>query len=119
MVKRVLIVEDDQDIAEAVQDVIRLDAPHFETIVATDGAEGERRLTEDPRPCLVFLDLHMPGMGGDEFLRRKWSNDRTRNIPVVVMTATNESRTGVDHVIRTIHKPFDIVAILQEIDAHC
>lgn len=119
MRQRVLIVEDDYDIAQTLQEIIRLDAPQFETVVAQDGKEGERILNEEPKPCLVFLDLHMPRMNGDEFLDRKRANMETRDVPVVVMTATSEQREGIDHVTRTIHKPFELVAILKEIDKHC
>lgn len=119
MAQRVLIVEDDPDIAITLQEIIGLEAPQFETVIAHDGKEGERILSQDPMPCLVFLDLHMPRMNGDEFLSRKWANLETRDVPVVVMTATNEQREGVDHVTRTIHKPFELVAILRQIEKHC
>lgn len=119
MAQRVLIVEDDRDIAETVQEIIRLDAPHFETVLAVNGHEAEQALAEEPRPCLIFLDLHMPQMGGDEFLERKRHDPRTKEIPVVVMTATQESRDGSDHVTRTIYKPFELSVILQELDNHC
>lgn len=119
MVQRVLIVEDDPDIAQAVEEIIRLDAPAFETVVAHDGQEGERILNGEPKPCLVFLDLHMPRMSGDEFLDRKKNNPHTKDVPVVVLTATAEDRTDVDHVTRTIHKPFELISILRELDEHC
>lgn len=116
----VLIVEDDEDIAEAIKEIIRLESPHHEVVIAGDGRVALDTLhTREPVPCLVFLDLHMPDLGGDAFLLRKHADLRTRDVPVVVMTATPGEHTGKDRVTRTIHKPFELIAILEELDEHC
>ena len=52
-------------------------------------ADGERglKMLHERRPDLVFLDLHLPRVTGQEVLRRIWQDPATRGIPVVVLTA--------------------------------
>src|SRR5258708_17012028 len=64
--------------------------------VARDGAEALTMLLPDgtdapgPQPKVVLLDLKLPKVNGLEVLRRLKSDDRTRNIPVVVLTSSGE-----------------------------
>lgn len=48
------------------------------------------------RPKVILLDLNMPKVGGIEVLRKIKSDDRTRSIPVVVMTSSKEEKDIVD-----------------------
>jgi CheY-like chemotaxis protein len=86
LVPRVLIVEDDDDVREAIAMVVEREG--FEPVCKTHGLEALRYLdTCDRLPSIILLDLMMPVMDGWEFLRRR--SERTRDIPVVVITAGN------------------------------
>lgn len=84
MKNRILIVEDDPDIAEAIE--YNLQQEGFSTRVVGDGA---RALPEAHsfRPDLVVLDLMLPGMDGFEICRRLKSDEKTRKTAVIMLTA--------------------------------
>lgn len=47
--------------------------------------------TGEIRPDLIFLDLNMPGITGEEFLRTIKSNDSLKDIPVIIMSTSSEA----------------------------
>ena len=55
-----------------------------------EGVHSDRRDSEVP--CVVFLDLNLPKMGGLEVLRAVRADDRTRLLPIVVLTSSSEER---------------------------
>jgi DNA-binding response OmpR family regulator len=81
MSNRILIVEDDRDIAEAVAYTLKQEG--YETAVAHDGREGLKAV-QDRRPNLVILDLMLPGMDGLSVFRAIRSKAGT---PVIMLTA--------------------------------
>ena len=83
-VKRILVVEDEQAIAEAVQ--ARLVSEGYEVDAALDGPRALEAVAEK-RPDLVILDLMLPGMDGLEVCREIQKNDW---IPVLMLTARTE-----------------------------
>lgn len=61
--------------------------------VARDGAEAlEFLFQENAKPKVVLLDLKLPKVGGLEVLRKIKADDRTKNIPVVVVTSSREDK---------------------------
>jgi DNA-binding response OmpR family regulator len=84
--KRILLVEDDSDLATLYRGVLRMAG--FECLCASDGWNA-LRMVDDERPDLVVLDIHLPGLRGDEILREMASRDETRDIPVVVVTGSD------------------------------
>src|SRR5882757_6039002 len=62
----------------------------FRVTVAQEGEEGLRRAESFP-PDLVLLDVMMPGIDGFETCRRLKASARTRDIPVIFMTASAET----------------------------
>lgn len=86
MSKRILLVEDDQDIRANLAELLTMSG--FEVMTASDGFHALRLLeSEVALPNLILLDLMMPVMDGFEFRRRQLRVSRLANIPVVVMTA--------------------------------
>jgi CheY-like chemotaxis protein len=83
----VLVVEDDPDLANIVE--INLEHEGYRVEHAPEGRTGLAR-TRELTPDLVLLDVMMPLMDGWEVLREIKSDERTRDIPVVMLTALAE-----------------------------
>jgi len=83
--KRILVVEDDPDIALSLRVKLERDGG-FEVETAHDGAEGLRRAIDRP-PDLVLLDVNLPGMDGFEVCRHLRKNPATLSTPVIMLTA--------------------------------
>ncbi|MGA9405798.1 MAG: response regulator [Bacteroidota bacterium] len=90
--KKILIVDDDRLTRTLLQHNVVLAG--YDTILAFNGQEAMQRIKE-VTPDLIVVDLVMPDMNGFELCRRIRSNDQTRNIPLIVVTAL-QSRTDVD-----------------------
>lgn len=85
----VLAVDDNATIRKAVS--MRLGARGFEVVTAVDGAEALARLDERAFD-LVLLDLKMPGLGGDEVLRRIRARFSATELPVIMLAASSDAR---------------------------
>ena len=81
----ILIVEDNDKNRKLVRDVLTFKG--YETIESETGEEGVR-LAEERRPSLVLMDIRLPGIDGVEALRRLRTEETTRAIPVMAMTAS-------------------------------
>jgi DNA-binding NarL/FixJ family response regulator len=108
MAKRLLVVDDDPGLLLAVSDTLR--AEGYDVATARRGADALVRVAET-LPDLIISDIRMPGMDGYELARKLRSSARTRLVPIVFLTAKDETadriegfRTGVDAYIT---KPFD------------
>lgn len=89
----ILLVEDNPNDAELTQRALRKTDIGARLLIARDGAEAiERVLTEGLRPRVIFLDLKLPKIDGMEVLRRIRADERTKEIPVVVLTSSQEER---------------------------
>jgi len=84
MQQKILIVDDDPDIRQALK--LRLRANHFETVHAVDGYSAIDQAYKE-QPDLIILDLGLPAGDGYVVLDRLQRDDRLSNIPVVVLTA--------------------------------
>ena len=84
MAKKVLIVDDDRDIVDALE--LRLKRRGFDAIGETGGEGGLERAVKD-RPDFIILDLMMPRMDGTTTAVSLKENERTKDIPVVFFTA--------------------------------
>jgi two-component system, OmpR family, response regulator MprA len=87
---RVLIVEDDDDIAQVLQRSLRLEG--YETRIAADG-EAALGAANDFVPDLVVLDLGLPKLDGMEVARRLRSAD---DVPILMLTARDALESRVD-----------------------
>jgi len=83
--KRILVVEDDPDIALSLRLKLEREGGYAVDVVA-DGADGLRKAI-DRRPDLVVLDLNLPGMDGFEVCRRLRKEPETASVPVIMLTA--------------------------------
>ena len=93
--------------------------PGVELLHAPDGLTG-LTLVRARRPNLVLLDLHLPGIVGEEVLRQIWDDPETRAIPVAVLSAdatqAQQRRLLAAGAIAYLTKPFDIGEVLRLVD---
>jgi|TARA_Y100000031_G_scaffold31876_1_gene35517 two-component system phosphate regulon response regulator PhoB len=83
----VLVVEDEEDIMEVIR--FNLEKEGYEVNHALSG-EKALQLIEKKLPTLVLLDLMLPGINGLDLCRILKQNDRTKGIPVIMLTAKSE-----------------------------
>lgn len=89
----VLVIEDERDILDLVQ--FNLEQAGFRVIAAEDGLAGLAAAGRE-RPDLVILDLMLPGLDGKEVCRRIRQDEKTRTLPVIMLTALDSE---VDRII--------------------
>ena len=84
---RVLFVEDDPTVAQMYR--LKLELDGYQVIMAKDGEEG-LRLAKEVDPDIVFLDIRLPKVDGFSVLEGLRATDRTRNVPVVILSNYGE-----------------------------
>lgn len=89
MAGRVLLIEDEPNIAEAIRFILSREG--CEVMVEADGARALTRIA-DSAPDLVILDLMLPGMSGLEILSALRSNPATQALKVLMLTAKGQGR---------------------------
>ncbi len=99
----ILVVDDDDDVREAVADALR--GMGHAVHCAADGRVALWQLNEI-RPDLILLDVMMPVMGGLEFLRHLRAHAPLAAIPVVISSASIAEH--VDGASGVLRKPFDV-----------
>ncbi len=116
--KKVLLVEDEQDILQLVK--LYLEKEGFRVVTATAGSDG-LKLAKEETPDLVVLDLMLPGMDGLEVCKRLRSVPDTSLLPIIMLTAkADESDTiiglelGADDYVT---KPFSPKALVARVKA--
>jgi CheY-like chemotaxis protein len=116
--KRILIVEDDPDLAMVMGDVLA--AAGYGIEVARNGQEGLWHLRHHGRPNLVLLDLWMPIMNGWEFRELQLKDPALASIPVVVVSADAdlERATSLDAAVH-LRKPIRLVDLVSVVRKVC
>ena len=115
----ILLVEDDEDLREALRDL--LEDEGFEVWTAGNGREALECLRLRGGPCVIFLDLMMPIMNGWEFYAEKARDPGLRTVPVVVCTADAQAEKkardlGAD---ACLPKPIEAHDLLRVANAFC
>ncbi len=115
---RILVIEDERDLCELLDFNLRREG--YETILAHDGQEGLRK-AQTLLPDLILLDLMLPGLSGFDVCRELRSGERTREIPIIIISAKSEETDqvvgfslGADDYVT---KPFSVKVLLQRIKA--
>jgi two-component system phosphate regulon response regulator PhoB len=115
---RILIIEDERALTDVL--AYNLQREGYEVLSAHDGKEGLRK-AQMQAPDLVVLDLMLPGMDGLEVCRQLRAGERTRSLPIIMLTAKAEETDqvigftmGADDYVT---KPFSVKVLLQRIKA--
>ena len=115
---RVLLIEDEPALARLVQLILELHG--HECIIATDGSRGFAA-AQRQTPDAILLDLMMPIMDGFAALQALRDDERTAQIPVVVLSAVSkemmEERCLDIDARSVVRKPFDTDELLVRLDA--
>ncbi|QEL18453.1 response regulator [Limnoglobus roseus] len=113
---RVLIVEDERGLTQSLQ--WYFDREGFETIISHDGQEGLRK-AQTIIPDVVLLDINLPSVDGLTVCRELRAGDRTRSIPIIMITAKSEETDqlvgysmGADDYVT---KPFSNKILLEKV----
>lgn len=98
----ILLVEDNPDDVELTLHALRENGVRNRVILANDGVVALERLfglpgEEPPElPVVVLLDLNLPRLDGIEVLKRVRAHERTRFLPIIVLTSSSEQRDIVE-----------------------
>jgi CheY-like chemotaxis protein len=119
MTRRILIVDDEDDIREVAQMSLEMVAG-WEVIPARSGDEGVR-LAAEHRPDAILLDVMMPGMDGPATAALLRDRPETAAIPVVLLTAkvqpADRRRLEALGVAGVLAKPFDPMELANQVSA--
>jgi CheY-like chemotaxis protein len=116
----VLLVEDDQDLRDTI--VVLLSRHGHSVETASDGAEAlawlQRRQAD---PCLVLLDLMMPGMSGFDLRSRMTTDPALASIPVVIITGAGPLADQHAHELQAqiLKKPVAVSTLLGTVNRYC
>ncbi len=108
MKKSILLLDDKETIGKLVSIYL---SSEYEVVYFYDGVQGLQWLEEGNIPDLIILDIRMPNMKGDEFLRYVKKHNVYQSIPVVILSGeestTERIRLLEEGAVDYIVKPFD------------
>ncbi|MFN2385233.1 MAG: response regulator transcription factor [Thermoanaerobaculia bacterium] len=119
MAGRILIVEDDGELREAIR--MLLEENGYVALTAATGAGALEALAGGERPCLILLDLAMPAMDGWAFLQHARRQPSMAGIPIVVLSGkllggNRDTALPADDYIR---KPVSAEELLAQVARYC
>ena len=116
--KKILIVEDDQDLEQTLR--IVLEEAGFQVISSVD-AYGGTHLTHKENPDLIILDISMPAGGGLSVLRNIKQSMYTKGIPVIITTGTDSAENkeeanslGIKGYVKKPYAPGELLDTIKE-----
>jgi CheY-like chemotaxis protein len=111
----VLVVEDDDDLRDAICQV--LEEPGIDAIRAANGAEALQLLETGVSPNVILLDLMMPVMNGWMFRQHQQADPRAAEIPVIVMSAAPRLEEIALDGVDLVQKPVQLDELLGRVRA--
>lgn len=117
MLKKVLVVDDNEDILEAMQQSLEFAGFDVKTIKKADGIFS---LIEQYKPDIILLDYLLHGVNGGEICRQIKNNPNTSYIPVIMISAHSKAvycleKYGCDAFVA---KPFELWDLVDKINAY-
>jgi DNA-binding response OmpR family regulator len=114
---KILIIDDEPDIVETL--TLMLQARNYEVVTALDGMEGLSKVKTE-RPDITLLDIMMPGISGYDVCQKLKTNNDTKRMPVIMLTAKGENeavtkarKAGADDYIV---KPFNLPTLVNKVN---
>ncbi|HJZ53967.1 MAG TPA: response regulator transcription factor [Gemmataceae bacterium] len=115
---RILIVEDERGLTQSLSWYFNREG--YETIVAHDGQEGLRK-AQTLLPDVLLLDIMLPSLSGLEVCRELRSGERTKDLPIIMLTARAEETDQIEGYAKGadlyVPKPFNNKILLQQVKA--
>ena len=117
--RRVLIVDDDHGLIEAIADVLSDEG--YDPIRAKDGVEALDYLHQAPPPCIILLDWMMPKCDGPTFRSRQLADPQLADIPVALLTAdlTLRDKAAALAAVAYLPKPVPMQDLLALVGRFC
>jgi two-component system phosphate regulon response regulator PhoB len=119
MAANILVVEDEPAIQELIAANLARAGHH---VLRAGDAEVAQRLVRDALPDLILLDWMLPGISGLELARRLRAEERTRNVPLIMLTARGQEQdkisgleAGADDYITKPFSPRELVARIKAV----
>lgn len=114
---KILLIDDDESILEAVKIVLEEEGYHVNTL---NSLKGARKFIGKTKPNLIFLDLVVSELNGDLFINELKNDIKYKKIPVIILSAhallpslASKSRAD-DYLV----KPFDIEELLLKVKSY-
>ena len=119
----VLVVDDTAQNLNVASRILR---EHYRALVALDGTKALEIARSDEAPDLILLDVMMPGMNGYEVCRALKADARTRDIPVIFLTALDETHSeatgfevgAIDYITKPISPPTMLARVRTHLRLH-
>lgn len=117
MSKAVLIVEDDNDLLDAME--LLLSGSGYRVMTAHEGREALERVARE-MPGVILLDMRMPGMNGWDFAREYRRLYGRSAAPIVMVTAAEDVEKRAEEIEADdyLGKPFDIADVLKTVQKY-
>ena len=116
--KKVLLIEDNSDLSAIIK--FNLIKQGYE-VFSVDNANDALMILDDIETDIILLDLMLPGVSGEEFLRIVKSSERIKHIPIIIISAKNLEndvinglKLGADDYLT---KPYSIKVLLAKVEA--
>jgi|SRR5262245_16062124 len=113
----VLIVEDDADLREMMAQLLSLEG--FQPATVANGREALEYLRDGDAPRVILLDLMMPVMDGWEFRRKQQADPALASVPVIILSALDQTRAGNLNAKAFLKKPLDFDHLLALVREYC
>jgi len=111
----VLIVEDEEDLRELMRHALQMRG--YRVVTAAEGTEALRKIDDIGPPCVVLLDLLMPGMNGWDFFEKLRQRPELASVPVIVhSSAATRAPQGVTRVLQ---KPLAFETLVSVVGEYC
>jgi two-component system alkaline phosphatase synthesis response regulator PhoP/two-component system response regulator VicR len=119
MARKILVVDDERHIVRLVQ--VNLEKVGYQVLTAYDGVEALEQVAKE-NPDMIILDVMMPRMDGFEVLKKLQADPKTRDIPVIMLTAKAQDAdifrgwsSGVSSYLTKPFNPRELLTFVQRI----
>lgn len=118
--RRVMVVDDDSDIRDAIREVLQ--DGNYHPVLAADGASALDELrAAEPKPCVILLDVMMPVLDGKAFRSQQRDDPQLSSIPIVVLSAHADAVAAAAEMKAEgfLRKPVDLNDLLHTVEQFC